>query len=369
MRQRVYFPGLDAVRFYAAFCVLYSHLINTADNLTGHGIRRLWPLELFLLTGLDSVRLFFVLSGFLITYLLLVERERSGYIAVPAFYWRRTLRIWPVYFIVIGLTLVILPITGGWSNDSLWTGGLPLFIVMLPNLAIGINPMTLLNTYWSVGVEEQFYLVWPWLVKWCAPRSLWKLFAAALIVRALMIASTPYLSPPLAYFVSSLSFECMILGGVGALLVFQQSRLLRLLYNRYVQVFALALILAVAVVNGADYIPAETYPFITSCFFLVAILNIATNPDSLLKLDRLTLFNRLGRVTYGIYMYHPLVLYVVGRALLGLQTPWYEIAMYGLGIGLSISVAVLSFRYLEQPILRLKDRLFWIDGRVKAGER
>ena len=123
--------------------------------------------------GRVGMVLFFVLSGFLITYLLLVEREDRHRIDIPRFYLRRILRIWPLYFLIVGICQFLIPVKGLFGLDSIYSVTAPNFrlaslyyLLFLPNLAFltvwPVNP--LLGYTWSIGVEEQFYLLWPVLL-------------------------------------------------------------------------------------------------------------------------------------------------------------------------------------------------------------
>ncbi|MBK8094069.1 MAG: acyltransferase [Verrucomicrobiaceae bacterium] len=116
--------------------------------------------------------MFFVLSGFLITYLLLEEETKTGTISVRHFYVRRILRTWPLYFLVVALALfvwpVFFPIIAGEHTSAIRhsIAGLACYALLLPNLAaIFLHPLPFAGQTWSIGVEEQFYLVWPVLMK------------------------------------------------------------------------------------------------------------------------------------------------------------------------------------------------------------
>lgn len=114
--------------------------------------------------------MFFVLSGFLITYLLLAEKDATQHISLKQFYIRRILRIWPLYFFIILLTFFVMPlfplIPFSQGIKESYFEKLFLYIFMLPNLALAFFPgISYATMAWSVGVEEQFYLFWPLLIK------------------------------------------------------------------------------------------------------------------------------------------------------------------------------------------------------------
>ena len=204
---QVYYPRLDIMRFVAAYVVLLSHvelsrgLMGLPSNWFNHwaelaqsGHQNLWELysgsgyklsaALGHEAGAMSVIFFFVLSGFLITLLLLREHDHKGDIDISRFYLRRIFRIWPLYFLVVLLGLYVLPHVGDWffvSQQSpnldarWWALDLP-YLLVLPNVSNGLMlgefPPNI-GQAWSIGVEEQFYLFWPWLFLAFRKRLVW----------------------------------------------------------------------------------------------------------------------------------------------------------------------------------------------------
>ena len=116
-KARVYFPGLHGLRFFAAMLVVFSHVELIKDY---HGYPNLYSTHLAVYeSGRMGVTLFFVLSGFLISYLLLAEKRVAGSISVKKFYTRRILRIWPLYYLLIFLTFIVLPQIGFFASEVL----------------------------------------------------------------------------------------------------------------------------------------------------------------------------------------------------------------------------------------------------------
>ena len=168
-KAKVYFPGLHGLRFFAAMMVVFSHVELMKDY---HGYPNLYSSNLAIYeSGRMGVTLFFVLSGFLISYLLLTERKVTGSISVKKFYGRRILRIWPLYYLLVFLTFIVLPrITffavpkySALMPEYFWYT-LLLYVFLLPQVALSIfEPVPFAEPLWSIGVEEQFYLVgWRW---------------------------------------------------------------------------------------------------------------------------------------------------------------------------------------------------------------
>ena len=187
----VSFPNLDGLRFLAFLAVFVSHSMNLlgyASQHAGFNFAR----DYLLLNGDLGVNFFFVLSGFLIVFLLIKEREVTGGIQLGSFFLRRLLRIWPVYFLVLALGLFVFPWLGaglpagfplGVATDRLnpW-----LYVAFAGNFDYLVNGITnlLIGILWSISVEEQFYLFCPVLVAVLSPRRLLPAFVGLVGARA-----------------------------------------------------------------------------------------------------------------------------------------------------------------------------------------
>ena len=168
--MRVYFKGLKFLRFIAASMVVVHHIEQYKCKL---GIPNLWSNGVIRNLGDKGVTLFFVLSGFLITFLLLKEKEQTGKINIKYFYFRRVLRIWPLYFLVVFSSIFLFPHLSFFRTnetsviENKFLEILLLSICILPNMTmlyVGAIPFS--SQTWSIGVEEQFYIVWPVLIKY-----------------------------------------------------------------------------------------------------------------------------------------------------------------------------------------------------------
>src|SRR5829696_2370093 len=160
----VYLPGLNALRAIAALAVVITHItfelgtFNLDPSIFGtfkNGLPR----------GLDlagfGVSIFFAISGFLITFLLQNEKEVQP-INIKNFYLRRILRIWPLYYLYLVIAVLTITILG----YDLEIRSLLLYVFFAANIPYILNiPLKFLSHYWSIGVEEQFYLFWPWVNK------------------------------------------------------------------------------------------------------------------------------------------------------------------------------------------------------------
>ena len=358
--KKIQFPGLNGVRFIAAFLVIVDHTELFKNYL---GYPTLWANSYSAYLGAFGVSIFFVLSGFLITYLLLEEQQEAP-IRIRHFYLRRILRIWPLYYLILVLGFFVIPhlnffqvpIYSSDMGDSL--NRLLLFVGLAANVAFVYLPtVPFANVLWSVAVEEQFYLIWPHVVR-IKRYLLWIMLLLLAGYLALKFYSGS-LDRSFELLVIRTRFSAMIIGGIGAYLVFRQKAIIQFLYRRGVQVGLWVLFVCM----GMDWISYHSLAWLQdeliSLVVCGLILNIATNPKTLISLEN-GLFAYLGKLSYGLYVYH---LFAVVLVLKGLPAivdmkalpTWmgYSLTL-GLILILTTGISHLSYRYFESYFLRKK---------------
>lgn len=368
---KVYFPGLNGLRFFAAMLVVfghvellkqYHHYSNMESNLAVYELGRM------------GVTFFFVLSGFLISYLLLAEKKTTRTISIRKFYIRRVLRIWPLYFLLVALAFFVLPRIPFFNVPELSASlpvyfryTFPLFVLFLPQLALSIYPpVPFAEPLWSIGVEEQFYLLWPVVVKYTRrffALSVGIVVAGFLIKQlAFMFASGSHDAESVKYwnyFISYFYFtriECMAVGAVGAWLVFSKKQAaLKFIYHPATQLSVYALTICFLVTEA--FKPVFNYT-IYSLFFCIIILNIAANPRSLIKIESRA-FTFLGNISYSIYMLHEIAIKISMGLITRLSGTTFNdaasnIFLYATSIVLTLGLASISYLFYERKFLRLK---------------
>lgn len=378
--EHIYFSGLNGLRFFAALAVVVTHVELLKNQFLCENVWR--TNKMVFEAGPLGVIFFFVLSGFLITFLLLKEKSISGTIAVKKFYVRRILRIWPLYYLIVLLGFLILPHISfinieylGRFFDTNFTPNFVLYLLFLPNLAFSIYAaVPHIGQSWSIGVEEQFYIIWPLIVKYAK-----NIFSALLVVIFLLIVMKAvvllvYTQLPdnlilksIKTFLAMTKMESMAIGGIGAWVLFNHPGKLKVVYNNSILIGSLILIpvivyLTPAIIQDAMYL-------VYSVLFLMIILNVSGNKNSLIKLENKT-FVVLGNISYGIYMYHLLVVAFVIKGLLYLGYPvnnsfFPQLALYTIVIILTLGISWLSYHFFETRFLKLKSR-FTV---VKSGSR
>lgn len=367
--DKIYFPGLNGIRCIAVAIVIFFHINH---NLTAFNLSPFSWFEERDEMSRHGVLLFFVLSGYLITYLLLKEKSVFGTIDLKKFYIRRILRIWPIYYTIILLTIILLSFkslyplleaegNSGWHNIKT----IVLYSFFLPNIGIILQySITTIAPLWSVGIEEQFYACWPVLIK--RSRS---------ILRSLLIFLIGYMllkGAAWGYAMTTgknrifdmlnlFSFDSLCLGGIAAYLYFKKHKLLTFLYNPFVQA-ACWLFFLVSLVVGPLHITQVFDKELYAVAFAVIILNVSTNHKTIINLEN-SLFHFIGKISYGLYIYHMIVLCLLSLVMKDWQVSniYLHYALVFLTIvGVSILVAFLSYHYFEAGFLRFKTRFMKI---------
>ncbi|MDG1518034.1 MAG: acyltransferase [Flavobacteriales bacterium] len=369
-----YFSGLNALRFFAAFLVVLHHAEQVKLK---YGVFNLKEFSLFNNGGL-AVTFFFVLSGFLITFLLLKEHAKKNTISIRKFYIRRILRIWPLYFLLVLIGTIILPLilsfidTQFELNYSFYDVFLyyVFFTPFMVNILFGGG---LLEPLWSIGVEELFYIYWAPLFKKLKKHFVVIITLVILIKLSLLLffEYSDYRNSTSHQVIKILKFEAMAIGGLFSYLIYHSKKEIGKMgiFSRPAQIVILIFILLrIGFVNKL----IETAPIFKQIFktfilsdllmmlcFVWIIINVSLNPKKIINLD-LKPLNFLGEISYGIYMYHLLVIFtvIVGlKSILNSFSPitstllFYSIITVGIVITSS-----LSKRFFEDPFLRFKER-------------
>ncbi|MDE2433115.1 MAG: acyltransferase [Burkholderiales bacterium] len=361
-----YLPSLDGLRALAVLLVVPHNLrlmVEPHDRATH-------LLDAILDRGWIGVDLFFVLSGFLITRILLKTRATPLYFR--NFYVRRVLRIWPLYYLALLLMLGLAPAMG-WVPDHDRSYD-PFFWLFLSNL---VQPLQhrgpSLPHFWSLAVEEQFYLIWPWVVAWLSPKSLFRvcggLMAFSLIFR--WWALHQGWDPEVVYVRTWCRMDALAMGSLLA--VWMQTPSAARWFQarpRTAWHWPAGILCAGAVASGG-FRQFGLWP--QSLGLLGLDLGMAAVLACVVAFDQGWVrgtdwlqhpwLRRIGRYSYGMYVWHvPLgvLLLMPGAQRMGwdvkpgaaLQT------LYVVGaVAATYGVASLSYRWLERPFLALKSRL------------
>jgi len=358
---KIYFPELDGLRFFAFLLVFIHHhrLFASISFLT--------PFNTFGWIGVD---LFFVLSAFLFSKLLVAEYEKTRTISFRKFYIRRIFRIWPVYFLLIMVSVAAYLIVNH-SIDS-HTGirilGLFTFSDNVMSAFDNFNPLPFISHLWTIAYEEQFYIFIPFIILYLVRASYEKRLTFLTIVlvsfsllRILLISL--HVPHPAIWVLPVTHFESMVLGlviGFGGF-NFLRKRLNPLVIGSLGILFFLLLCM----------LP----PILEISYWLILSYLLAGLSTSMILFSVLTsrylkaFFSKkvlvfLGKRSYGLYLFHLLSLDVVAYTLYKVpQIPSGLVASFIYCLTFTIVLSIISYKFIETPFLKLKRRFEIIKSR------
>ena len=348
-RVSFYRPELDILRLGAFLLVFLDHALPHAGaDYLAAGVPKY---AASLLAGLAragalGVDLFFALSAYLITESLLRERRSFGVIDIRSFYIRRILRIWPLYYFTL---LILIPAMSMLPGERMPWRDFLAFAFFGGNWACAAwgYPPSSFALLWAVSVEEQFYLAWPWLVRLGVRhlrRIAYGMLATAAVTRIVLVLRDVHhpgiwcntfarLDP----FAGGALLACFLHGSLP-----QQSRRSRVFWIG----FGAATLIGSGAVSGYDGWPVlVTYPLAAAASVAIIFGVLGARVGS-----RLNAGSYLGKISYGLYLFHAAVIRFVPSPFLALP--------------LTIAIAALSYRYLEAPFLRLKSRFAHVATRA-----
>jgi peptidoglycan/LPS O-acetylase OafA/YrhL len=366
-----YRPELDILRFLAFIPVFLAHLLPNEiwsphgqiaglspkvafRFYTSHHISAFGAKLLIAAVGCNtaSLNIFFVLSAFLISTLLLREREVRGSVNLRAFYIRRILRIWPLYFLAIAIGSL-------WRyvdfSSHLERRNLIAFLLLAGNWPYVFYGATssFIAPLWSVSVEEQFYLTWPLILRQLTRRGILMFGAGTVVVGVLgvwFLLGRGYPWPEKSTFFQLPSIAVGIV--LACMRPFRLSTASRML----------VLLSGAAVVFTSSW----AFQFHGISYSLIPLLDAMGAGLIFFSCLGSSLRNRqlcyLGKISYGLYVYHEFCIYLVRKA-----HSWHGVTALMecglLALALTLAMSALSYRFIETPFLRLKDRFAVVHSR------
>ena len=345
-----HFGTLDGLRCVSILGVIWHH---------GPGMKAQWPL---FKSGLYGVDLFFAISGFLITTLLLRERASVGYISLHNFYTRRALRIFPLYYTVLAAYIAsVCVLKSGSPEAEEFFANVPYFLTYTSNWFVYSD--AIFGFAWSLAMEEQFYCVWPWVERFSVRNS------AIIILFGILLLSQAI---GLGWVELPISFDFTVVPSVSAAICFGVLGAHLLHSPRGYQFtrcflgfrFASLLTLAITMV----IISLEMPRIIVDAALALAVLTCVVREDHVLAgVLSMSPLVAIGTISYGMYLLHGLAynsIYAV-RPFLFFPLRPHGLVEFGACLGITVAAAWVSYRYYESYFLRLKAR-FTVTPGVRA---
>mgnify|MGYP001627238468 CR=1 FL=1 len=353
---KLYFPALDGLRFLAFFLVFTHH----------HHLFSALPYVTFLHThGWIGVDLFFVLSVYLITKLLTKEFEKTAAIDLTKFFFRRILRIWPVYFLLTGLSMAIFfYLHRGFNEEIVFRFlGLITFSDNVFTAIYGFNPIPFVNHFWSISYEFQLYLLLPFIILFLSrltPKervafiscSFLILLVARFFLGVFHFSSTAIWVMPITH------FDPILLGiliGFGDL-----DSLVNKIPAGFSGFLGGLLFLILPCLGNNQFIPMYLLAGLSSSLVLIAVLN--TGIWQYFFSHQVLVY--LGKRSYGLYLFHLFGNGVAAFLIKNLSfLPSGSLASYCYSLSFTVIASILSYQIIERPFLIRKKKYEFIGTR------
>jgi peptidoglycan/LPS O-acetylase OafA/YrhL len=353
-RTSVYLPTLDGLRF-AAFLLVFVHHLPRSDA----------PLLQFLqYTGWVGVHVFLLLSAYLLSMILAREYHATGNISIKRFFIRRGLRIWPLYYAFGIAAAVVTAVTSGWQPSYTIRGGL--LAVFLDNVASGFwgyNPIRFVPHLWTISLEEQFYLVLPWLIvpmlrgsKHTLAVAIGVAWIGFLVARALIVACGG--RHPLIW-TSVVSADSLLLGTyLGAQGITIRGPTLQ----KVAFIAGLSLLFCVGFMpdikqQGGHQVVVYTLVGAGAGLLCLAVIDAPWLRGILGS----KVIRYLGKISYGLYVFHMLGIWTAQKLTFRFGAGWLLMAVIAFAVTAAASIA--SFELFEKHFLRLKRRYEFVHSR------
>ena len=362
--KHVFFDNLDGLRFLSFFYVFIAHSFPTDDPAIYNSLwYRIIKGKMFL-DGEPGVSFFFVLSGFLITYLLLKEKEFTQKINLKAFYIRRILRIWPLYYFSVFFGFAIFPylkeLFGGVSNENANVLLSSVFLNNFDRMINGLPDSSVLSVLWSVAIEEQFYLIWP-LLFLLVPQKYYS-FIFIFIIEISLLYRISNIGGQID--INSLGvISDMAIGGLGAWLISRKNNFHRFIENCHPMINLIPYFSVLLYILFKDQLLSSPLlivhrRLILGFLFIWIILEQNYSLRSYFKIGHFKIVSRLGKYTYGLYCLHTIALLITITTLkhFNLHTESWHFWFLEFPIALTISVylSYISYHKFESYFLKLK---------------
>ncbi len=377
--KRIYFKNLDALRYIAFFLVFFSHAVLAPINTRVKNGQN--ETAKFIVESMDlsahALSIFFVLSGFLITYIILQEIKLKGKLHLVYFYIRRILRIWPLYFLVIFFGFFIYPKLMLLSNGNTDPcGQLWMYLVFINNfdfLQLNLDGLNCFNpfifTTWSIAVEEQFYFFWPLLFIFI-PRRFQHAIFPVILIGCFIFRYLHSESWDLLYYHTIAILGDFAIGGWAAYIAVNRQDKLKFIKQRtYIQRLLVYLSLPILLYARHLIFPWDMdeafIRFIFIAYFAYIILDQNFHDDDRLKLSNIKLFDKWGKYTYGMYLLSPVAVMFTIKVLWKISfiksNPILLLSgIFLISLSLTKLLGYISFHYFESYFLGLKKRFSFI---------
>lgn len=354
-----YYKNLDGIRAIAALMVMVFHFFSSIELISTPLLFTLKKISVF---GQTGVTLFFVLSGFLITRILISTKDNTGYF--KNFYYRRMLRIFPLYYLFLIIFYFVYPLI--FNTDYTPFKEQIYFYTYLQNFSLTFNwGANEPNHFWSLAVEEHFYLFWPLVIYLFSQKNLFRIIIL-IIVGSFALRILMLMQGLGVYYFTFTRFDSLAIGALLALLevrqVFIKSNANKFLYLTIGILFP-TVILWTFVSGGANII-IQVIKYLLLSFTYFALIGYVLSIQSKHFLNSILeskFFSYTGKISYGLYVYHPFA-FALSETFLYSRNIIFNFLIAFL---LAYCLSAISFHLFESKFLKLKKHFEFSEKKSK----
>ncbi len=351
-KQLTYMPKLDGLRAIAAIMVLIAHYLEDLKSSVSFSY------------GGNGVQIFFTISGFLITYILISQKNKLISISkmkqILIFMLKRALRLFPIYYLFITSLFILSKYSGLWlcKDGTGWY-----YFCYLQNYLFYILNFqsNLLNHTWSLAVEEQFYLLWPFLIFFIPKKHELKLLIIVFMIGIISKFYFYYYYTGIGTTkgITLMHFDTLGIGSILAYVIYYQKKSLIIFLEKkstvlFIILFSLTVVFTMFKLN--EFLLSLFLAFMSVLLVFMASSQKSFFLDYLFNLKPLIY---LGKISYGIYLYHKPVPFLCNALLnkLNLEFSENKIILFSFYASISILIAVISWYVIERFFIKMKDKI------------
>ncbi len=359
--EKKYYPQLDAIRGLSVLAVFFYHAYKPTDGT--YLIQSFWVWffsKMYL--GLD---VFFILSAFLLTLLGINEYKKNGNFSFKNYFIRRALRIWPLYYVIMFFAFVVLKLFQKYTGQQITLPPAGWYLFFISNFYL-LGHVFFLRLLWTLSVEEQFYFVWGLCLLFFQKNLGWIIFIFALTSLAFNIAAV---SKGIDIYFNTLTYLLdMMVGAFAAFSIIKNSLLVKffqilkrgksyLFYIVFPLLFVVTFLIDRSVPESLKSVTELIFRMIFVVYCGLVIIDQMVNTNTVLSLSNKKILVYTGKISYGLYCFHGIVITFGAIALKAIQAKFPGLVNAMVLLGITFAAASLSYVFIEKPFLKLKDKL------------
>jgi len=379
MLDKIYFKNFDGIRTLAFTVVFISHICLFNSYLLSNKYF-LFLKSNILVNGYLGVNLFFTLSGFLITFFLLKEKQKTGEVNIKAFYLKRILRIWPLYFITLLLGISICYLVTHYHLYFPFRGceteieKIEYYFFFASNFALidQENIIPVIGVLWSISIEEQFYLIWPLIIWFIPDKHLLKIFFA-IVLASVIFRYYNYSNDKIIQYHTLSCMTYLTFGAISAYYFFQESSIVSFIKNEFKKkkyfIYAFSIVFLISRKFLSSYIyDYSIYRFyssvesvVISFLFSFFILDQAIVSGTSFQLKNYKWLTSIGKYTYGAYCYHMIAIFIISGIFnfINIKEGFFVqfIMSFIIAYVFTLYLSKVSYEKIEKLFLEIKDKI------------